>query len=372
MAQRDRLLALVDEVYAASLDDRSWERVMEQIVAAVGGVGGALAIQDMQSHRLDSATWVGDAAVRLASSYEGHVAAQNVLWQRTATAPVGSVFTDNMVLPGNGVRRFDYYHEVMRPLGIGNAMAAIVLREGTLSGTATVLRAFDRPDFGAEEVELLRGLGPHLARALQIRRRLAVADRERAVSRAAMEQLACAVLIVDRSGRATIANHAAERLVQRGDGLRLVLGALDCEDARETRELREALSRSAEGEGSGASMAISRRSGRRPLSVVVAPLPVGGGWLADDAPAALLVVTDPDEPSGAAPDLLSALYGLTPAEARTAVALAEAERPAEIADRLGVSVATVRTHMQRAFAKTGTSRQSELVRLVLAHGRART
>jgi DNA-binding CsgD family transcriptional regulator len=36
----------------------------------------------------------------------------------------------------------------------------------------------------------------------------------------------------------------------------------------------------------------------------------------------------------------------------------------EIADALGIGEATVKTHLHRLFAKTGTSRQAELVKLV--------
>jgi DNA-binding CsgD family transcriptional regulator len=62
------------------------------------------------------------------------------------------------------------------------------------------------------------------------------------------------------------------------------------------------------------------------------------------------------------------VFALTPAEARTALALFEGDRLQDVADRLGLSLATVRTHVQRAFDKTGTHRQADLVRLLLAYG----
>jgi DNA-binding CsgD family transcriptional regulator len=65
--------------------------------------------------------------------------------------------------------------------------------------------------------------------------------------------------------------------------------------------------------------------------------------------------------------LLCALYGLTRAEARIAHALLDADRLADVAENLGVTLSTVRTHLQRAFEKTDTRRQSELIRLLVAH-----
>jgi DNA-binding CsgD family transcriptional regulator len=35
------------------------------------------------------------------------------------------------------------------------------------------------------------------------------------------------------------------------------------------------------------------------------------------------------------------------------------------ADRLGIKIATARTHLHRIFVKTGTTRQAELMRLML-------
>src|SRR5262249_14670180 len=117
----------------------------------------------------------------------------------------------------------------------------------------------------------------------------------------------------------------------------------------------------------GGMLAVHRRSGRRPLSVLVAPLRGEHPFALEPLPTAILFVTDPESFVAAPRSHLRELYGLTEAEARTAEALLEADRLADVAENLGVSLATVRTLLQRAFEKTDTHRQSELVRLLLAH-----
>ena len=62
---------------------------------------------------------------------------------------------------------------------------------------------------------------------------------------------------------------------------------------------------------------------------------------------------------------LRSLFALTPAEARVACHLV-GETVDEIAEALHVGVATVRSHVQHLLAKTGTRRQSELVRLLVS------
>lgn len=74
---------------------------------------------------------------------------------------------------------------------------------------------------------------------------------------------------------------------------------------------------------------------------------------------------------GENPSLVYALqeqHGLTRAEARVAARLAEGMAVPDIARDLRVTVETVRTHLKRAYGKTGARRQAELVRIVLALG----
>ena len=73
----------------------------------------------------------------------------------------------------------------------------------------------------------------------------------------------------------------------------------------------------------------------------------------------------PAEGAGADAATLSAAFGLTPAEARVAKALAEGRPPTQIASDLGIARTTVAFHMRNIFQKTGTGRQAELVAALL-------
>src|SRR5262245_11925974 len=64
-------------------------------------------------------------------------------------------------------------------------------------------------------------------------------------------------------------------------------------------------------------------------------------------------------------DLLQRHFDLTPAEARLALHLVAGEtlRSAEV--KLSISYETARTHLKNIFNKTGTSRQAELVIVIV-------
>ena len=61
---------------------------------------------------------------------------------------------------------------------------------------------------------------------------------------------------------------------------------------------------------------------------------------------------------------LQELFGLTPAEASLAARIPGSRGLQALSDDLGLSLSTVRTHLQRVFEKTGTHRQAELVQLL--------
>ena len=65
---------------------------------------------------------------------------------------------------------------------------------------------------------------------------------------------------------------------------------------------------------------------------------------------------------------LRAEFGLTKAEARLALRLAEGSSLASAAHAFDVKLTTIRSQLQQVFAKTGTSRQTELVAMLLNRG----
>jgi DNA-binding CsgD family transcriptional regulator len=111
-------------------------------------------------------------------------------------------------------------------------------------------------------------------------------------------------------------------------------------------------------------MTIRRSGMRRELSLTVAPVassrPASGGRTA-----AVVFITDPDRVPDRKARELEHLLELTPAEARLAKSLAEGKTISQFAEGARVSMNTARSHLKRIFAKTGVSRQAELVRLVL-------
>ena len=100
------------------------------------------------------------------------------------------------------------------------------------------------------------------------------------------------------------------------------------------------------------------------LVLHVSPVGAGRADLRASRVAAIVLVVEPEKRAVADPELVGGALGLTPAESRVAVMLAEGHTLQEIATATGRSRGTVRWHLKQIFDKNRISRQVELVQLV--------
>jgi DNA-binding CsgD family transcriptional regulator len=363
-------LRLVDRIYEGAFTECGWSGALCDLAAAFRSDTANIAIVSLPTASLQ--------AISFFSIERGYQRSYNALaglpdmqgtYQRLVALIPARVVTDEDTVPGSGLLQSRFANEWLRPQGVHYHMIAICTPARSDIGGYFFGRPRRAGGYDADEVGALKVLQPHLARAMQVGLRLATAEAARAQTMDALDRCSEGVLIVDGKCGVLWANQAADGLIQAGDRLSSVGRALACQRADETRRLRQLVAACSAGglEGAGGMLAVHSHSGRRPLSVLVAPLRGEHPFVIEPVPAAILLVTDPDRVVITPRGHLRELYGLTEAEARTAEALLDADRLADVAQKLGVTLATVRTLLQRVFEKTDTHRQSELVRLMLAH-----
>jgi PAS domain-containing protein/DNA-binding CsgD family transcriptional regulator len=196
-------------------------------------------------------------------------------------------------------------------------------------------------------------------------------EAERRIVSEALDAVPLAVTVVDRNGTVRFANRLAERLLDMKDGLLILRGRITASRSKENGQLRERIldvagNRRTAGHAPWAAMRIERENGAA-WFISVAPL----GQLAQAPTAedmAIVMISDPNMPMKPSTTMLRQLHGLTYAEADILGRLTVGMRMGDIADDLGISVETVRTHLKAIFTKTGTSRQADLVRHAVLSG----
>lgn len=274
-------------------------------------------------------------------------------------------------LEAHAERPFDVLVTDMRMPGMGGfdlIRAFAVLKDGpvsiVLTGTAdlaTALEAINRTNVfrfytkPCPTAQLVEGI----AAALELCR-----EHPGSLETAALDRLPTGVVLVDAKARVVFMNKGAAGIVAARDGLGLDGGNI-CRgrDVAETRELHRLIAEAAAAmeDSEGRALSISRASGRWALSVLVLPLKVGEFPEA----AALLLVADPESMPTPSSETIRRLFGLSDAEARLARELALGGRLEEAAAATGLTIGSARIYLKRIFAKTGTGRQAELVRLIL-------
>ncbi len=179
-----------------------------------------------------------------------------------------------------------------------------------------------------------------------------------------LDQLRAGVIVLDRRRTICHSNESADEVLALRDPLLRVDGViLPARDEYRDR-FRSIILDSTEWSGEmppARLMLLPRQAGKGTLQVLV--LPLSDRMLSRSLGAALLL-TDPELGFLPNPELLRSLYNLTNAETRLAIELVYGSTIQEAAKTLLVSITTARSHLQRIFAKTGTSRQPELLRLL--------
>lgn len=366
----DRHGELVEGIYAAALEPARWPGVLAAIAGAVHSPGAVLQVHS----RADGAVLfaaVGGIEEAALAEYARNWAAHDPRLAVGLSGRVGETIDALDHLDVAGFRDSPIYNEFLGPLGLGATLGAIVHADREIFAAASAQRALRPHGFDAGEKRCFAALVPHLARAVRIGHDLGAAASARRALSAALDRLPRGVLLVDARLGLRFANRYAEEVLAAADGLRVERGALAASAPESTAALRRLVAGAADptayGPASaGGCLALARPSLRRPLELLVAPLPPELAPVAAGRAAAALFLVDPERRLELPLDVLRQLYGLTPAEARLAALLGEGLGLPEVAARLGISRETAKTYLRAVFAKTGTRRQAELVRRLLA------
>jgi DNA-binding CsgD family transcriptional regulator len=169
-----------------------------------------------------------------------------------------------------------------------------------------------------------------------------------------LDWLSYGVVMVDEDIRPIFANRAALALIDKGRRPLSRKATLHRSDPIEG--IRQAIAAFR-----GTYATVTCRVGDPPLICTVASLP---RFSMNRRRHAILFVTDPGQTRTTRLADVAGL-GLTRAEAAFAVEFANGHSLQTCAARLGISVTTAKTHLQRIFVKTGACRQAELMRVIL-------
>jgi len=264
----------------------------------------------------------------------------------------------------------DYYLHYLKPIDLFRILGVDTLEPGGMLARLRLSRRRSEPCFSERDREILDYITPHLQRAIQVYATLNRTSSERDLYAGAVDQLSVATIILDEQGRLLNTNAIAKAMLEESDGISLKGPHLQISGRDANSRLQEALktviSAQKKRETSVVrALSVSRSAGRSDLGLVVRPVPTSQWSEGQSSPCAAVFISDPDLHNSASQHVLGELLGLTPAEANLAILLARGLSLAECSESQNISQHTARAQLKSIFAKTGVSRQAELVRLIL-------
>jgi len=221
------------------------------------------------------------------------------------------------------------------------------------------------------EARRVAPLLPHIKRALSLHIRIGNLESRLTSLDALVDRLAAPVLLIERSGALLYANSAGQQALREAKYLVLRGGRVQPRNVKQQRQFADMLAaalsdgpsalaaqenfamRLLDSEGHGAALLVNSLRGQAGL---------GGMPRAD----AVLFLIPTDEKTTISALRLQILFGLTPAETRLAEYLALGKNLTEIAEYFHLSRDTLKSQLRSLFGKTRTSRQGELVALLLS------
>lgn len=359
-----RLDKLIAQVYEGPLEQDAWQTLLQLLRQELNAQVATLILKPNRSDANGVMHNVGGKSEHI-DSYHQHYFAQDPF----VGLPHGEVVCLHEFVDAKALRNSNFYRLSLAPSGIEDILGADLRIEGELDARLRIAREQQQGYFSEQDKALIKALLPHLLRAIRIHARIHCIESERALYAGAISQLALASIILDQHAKVLSTNAKAQALLDGQSGISVSNKALILADKKEQQALKAAIERVINADVCSAGLvevlSITGSKQGADLGLIVRAVPQTPWAKGRLVPTVAVFISDPEAQNDAPEQALQQLFGFTPTEARFALLLAKGNTLDEAATTMGVSRNTARTHLRSMFAKTGVSRQTLLVRLIL-------
>jgi Bacterial regulatory proteins, luxR family. len=374
MIQETQILSdLIGTIYDTTLDRALWFEVLQRSAAFVGGAASALYSKNTV-HKTATPVLFWNPRFDAAGvpSYFDEYMRIDPMTTCQFLFEVGQIYSVDDCMPYAEFVETRIYKEYGKPQGLVDQLATTLDKSATNFSLFGIYRSVEQ---GLADDEMRRRMGlivPHVRRAVLIGNVLDLGTAETMAFEDTLNGLAAGVFLVDENARIVFANASGQVMLDEGKILRRKDGVLTAVDPQIRTTLADVIASARGGDAAvgtnGIAVPLSPPP-EQPWLAHILPLTSGArqdAGIAHSAVAAVFVHEAALEMPSAM-ETLSKLYKLTPSELRVLAAVSEVGDVSAVAEVVGIREATVKTHLQHLFAKTGTNRKIDLVKLVASH-----
>lgn len=365
----DRRELLIAEIYKAALGAASVSSLLQYLAEMTQSDKAFWGYFD-QGRRAGVITDFFNADRCIVERYNARLSSQNA-WLNKANyfQSEGLVWRGARIVPLEELAGTEFHGQFLAPQAIGHTLHIVIAVDGAHVLHAMLTRHPHDSDYTEREIEIARCFALHARRAEQTRRRVARLQMVQSGLSNVIDDAALGVAILD-----------PPELLYLSDTCEHILGLLGARPptrpANTPLQGRQNAARIyfprviADAIGncirSGATrLIINRPDIDRQLLVDIRPFPFEGPSRLDVRTGVAITFYDLGQRVSVDEELLQSAYELTASEARICSLLANGERVEELSERLNIRPNTARTHIKRIFGKTGSTRQAELMKLIM-------
>ena len=371
MGEAEDVSAVIGDIYDASLDPSLWPAAFDKACRFIGGSVASLHSQDTV-HKAANVYFVSSHDASYRTLYVDKYFKINPIYPTVVFHEAEAALTVPDLIPREEFCRTRFAREWLTPQGYIDGLFAPVKKSATGCALFTVMRHLS---LGFVDEEMRRRFAlvvPHVRRSTLIGNVIDL-HKVKAVALAdSLDTLSAGMFIVEATGRIVHANASGHAMIAEADVLHARGGRLSAFAPRANHALIDAFASTDGGDAAlgraGIAVPLESRSGER---YVAHMLPLKSGNRREGgvyyAAAAVVFVRKAALNLPSPPEAVARQFKLTPAEVRVLFATVEVGGVAEVAEIIGISEATIKTHLQHLFQKTETSRQADLVKLVAGY-----
>ena len=355
----DALSDLIGRIYESAIDPTRWDDTLAMIAATLGPAEWDVAMLLWERSAPPGGRFVAAAGIGpiIREVYCSTYAGQNPWTQRISPQPLGRVVDTFDIMATVELLEHPIYTTFLQAWGMERAIGVMLDRRGQ---ERLGLIMPGKPDRDLDGLKRgLRLLAPHLQRAVRISHSLGEANLRLQAAAGALDRAPVAVITLRRDLSVMNLNDKAQALAKAG-WISLAGDRFHFTDRRAQAKVAELIvaqppstaAFNATGPDGDDVAVLGARLAPHVADTLAGPI--------EGAAAILTLGIAPGAPLLQI-DRLGAWYGLTPAEARLAAALAAGDTLRDYAANRNVSLNAVRFLLKGVFRKTGVGGQAQLV-----------
>jgi DNA-binding CsgD family transcriptional regulator len=370
---RRRSAHIVPEIYEATIDPNHWDYVVTMIAKLTKSKSACLYYKNKELKIASAIAQFGlPESERM--NFNDQCDTLDGMFSSKQSGSNKELACTQFFPGSNGVMQDDstLYIDWMKPNGIYHIGGAQFVDTDSHRAGIAILRDEKAGIWSEGELRVIDEILPHLRRALNIHSEFTYLRLRQDALLKGLDRLVIGLILYDNNARPVYINPTARAIIEGHPGMQLVDEEMILTNPEDEKKLRKIIVDTAaidpdDSWKQSVSVGITHPDVDAPLPLLVTPMHADliTSDLDYDGAKVAVFLSDPNMQQPISIDNLVSVYNLTPSEAQVAISLANGHSIDKIADSSHHSAHTIRSQLKSVFRKTGVSRQSELIKLLL-------